>query len=122
MQVDPVIARSPISVGADGQALAVLPRLAAGRPLVIDYYASHHRGVTVGDVTVAFRTELSEPRYVDIEPIAGVRVLVERHLIPLLAEGATLRWHRRLLRGSLGVSLRRPESWIDFLDSHPAHR
>lgn len=122
MQVDPVIARSPITVGADRQALAVLPGLAAGRPLVIDSYASHHRGVTVGDVTVTFRNDLAEPRYVDIEPIAGVRVVVELHLIPLLAEGATLRWRRRLLRRSLSVSRRRPELSIDFLDSHPARR
>ena len=122
MLVDPVIARSPVVVLADADAAAVLCRRAGGRALVIDYYANRSRGVTVGDVTVAFRSELSEPRYVDIEPIGGVRVVVERHLVPLLAEGATLRLHRGLLGRSLGVSLLRPESWVDFLDSHPHRR
>jgi hypothetical protein len=52
--VDPVVARASIVIGSDSAVLATLPQAAAGRPLVIDYFASQHRGVTVGDLTVGF--------------------------------------------------------------------
>lgn len=98
-----------------------LPSLSAGRPLVIDYYASRLRGMPTGDVTVRFGEPAHEPCYIELEPIDGVTVLAERHLVGLL-EGATLRqagppWHRHA-----AISLAQPEDWIDFLDRHPARR
>jgi hypothetical protein len=98
-----------------------LQALAAGRPLVIDYYASRLRGVATGDLVVWFGEPPPEPCYVELEPIDDVLFLAERHLVAIL-EGATLReagppWHRHL-----AVSLARPEDWIDFLDRHPTRR
>ena len=122
MQVDPVIAMSPIEIGLAGDVGRVLPSLPGGRPLVIDYFASRHAGLTVGDITVAFADAPLEPRYVEIMPVAGVRVLVERHLLGLLADGATLAWAPHLLGRHLSIHLDRPERWLAFLESHPRSR
>lgn len=98
-----------------------LESLSAGRPLVIDYYSSPFRGITTGDLVVWFGEPASEPRYIELDPIDGVAILAERHLIELL-DGATLRasgppWHHHP-----AISLARPEDWIDFLDRHPVRR
>ena len=122
MQLDPVIATSPIEIGLAGDVARVLPSLAGGRPLVIDYFASRHGGLTVGDITVRFADAPLEPCYVEILPVRGVRVLVERHLIGLLADGASLAWAPHLLGRHLAIRLTRPERWIAFLESHPWNR
>lgn len=122
MDVDPVIATSPIELGMAGDIGRVLPSLAGGRPLVIDYFASRHGGLTVGDITVRFADAPLEPRYVEILPVAGVRILVERHLIGLLADGASLVWAPHLIGRHLAIRLARPERWIAFLESHPRNR
>jgi hypothetical protein len=122
MRIDPVIARSPIQIAASPDLAAQLSARARGRPLVIDYFSSRYHGLSVGDLTVEFATRSLEPRYVEIEPIEGTRVLAERHLIDLLADGATLTVRRRFLRRRFDVSLARPERWLEFLDSHPSRR
>lgn len=118
VMIDPVIGRAAIRLtlapGLEGN----LARLAAGRLLVIDYYASRLRRVSFGDLIVWFGGPAAEPCYVELEPINGVTVLAERHLVELL-DGATLReagppWQRHP-----AISLARPEAWIDFLDRHP---
>ena len=76
---------------------AAIAEIARGRRLVIDFKVSPCHGVPVGDPTVQFRTDGLEPRYVEIEAISGVRILVERHLIERVAGGARLEWHRGLL-------------------------
>ena len=68
---------------------AAWPGLAGGRSLVIDYYASVHRGLTVGDLTVRLGDPDSERRYMELEPLERVTVLAERSLLELL-DGATL--------------------------------
>jgi hypothetical protein len=105
----PVIAMSPIQLEADDDVVTKLGDLAAGRPLVIDFSVTSVRGVTVGDLTLVFGTEHLRPGDVELAPVAGVRVLVDPHLLELLAEGARLRWRRGLLRRHLVVSLARPE-------------
>lgn len=122
MHVDPVIATSPIKIGTAGDMGRVLPTLAGGRPLVIDYFASRHGGLTVGDITVRFADAPLEPCYVEIVPVAGVRILVERHLIGLLADGASLAWAPHLMGRHLAIRFARPEGWITFLESHPRNR
>jgi hypothetical protein len=117
--VDPVVTMSPIEIDVDDEVVRELAAKADGRPLVIDYFSNRHGALTVGDFTVGFRDEALEPRYAEILPIAGVRTLVERHLIELIRQGATLQRRHGLLGGSLTVCLARPEHWIEFLERHP---
>ena len=117
--VDPVIAVSPIHIDVDDEVARDLVAIARGRPLVVDYFANRHGALTVGDLTVGFANEPLEPRYVEIHQIAGVRTLVERHLIKLIRHGATLRRKHPLLGGGLTVCLAQPEQWIEFLERHP---
>jgi len=88
---------------------------------VIDYYASVHRGLTVGDLTVRFGDPAAEPRYVQLEPLEGVTVLAERSLLHLLL-GALLHEAGLHFARHLAISLARPEMWIEFLDQHPSPR
>jgi hypothetical protein len=122
MYADPVIAVSPISLSVDVDVAAELAALAGSRPLVVDFKVSCCRGVPVGDLTVEFGSDDLDPRYVEVQSVTGVRILIERHLVELLAEGARLHWHRGLLGRALGLSLVRPEQWFDFLDAHPSRR
>jgi hypothetical protein len=99
-----------------------LPALAGGRPLVIDYFASRHAGLTVGDITVGFADAPREPSYIEILPVVGVRILAEGHLIGLLADGAALARAPHLTGRHMAIRLDRPERWIAFLESHPRNR
>jgi hypothetical protein len=121
MAVDPVVGRSPIELNVEASLRGRLGRLATTRPLVIDYYASLQRGLTVGDLTVRFGLPSTEPRYVELEALEGVTVIAERSLLGLL-EGATLREAGLPFARHLAISLLRPERWIEFLDHHPAPR
>jgi hypothetical protein len=119
--VERVIGRAAVRLYVASALRERLTALAAGRPMVIDYYASRFRGVATGDLSVWFGEPAAEPCYVELEPIDDVIVLAERHLVDLL-EGATLReagppWHRHP-----AISLARPEDWIDFLDRNPIRR
>jgi hypothetical protein len=90
---------------------------------VVDYRVSPLRGIAVGDLTVSFASGQLKPRYVEIEPIGGVPVLIERHLVGLLASGAGLRCQSRPWGHVMSLSLVQPERWVAFLESHPGrHR
>lgn len=121
MIVEPVIGRARVRLALAPTMRGRLASLSAGRPLVIDYYTSHLRGVVTGDLILWFGEPGPEPCYVELEPIEGVAILTQRHLVGLL-EAATLReagppWHRHP-----AISLAPPEAWIDFLDRHPSRR
>jgi hypothetical protein len=88
--VEPVIGRAAVRLNMSPALRERLAALAAGRPLVIDYYASRLRGVATGDLIVWFGEPAAEPCYLELEPIDGVVILVERHLVEIL-ERATLR-------------------------------
>lgn len=120
--VDPVVARSPIELAVDATLKSRLFGLAAGRPLVIDFYTSRHGAITVGDITVCFGIGPLEPRYVELEPLEGVQVLAELHLVPLIADGATLRLAWFPFARHLDLSLSHPERWIEFLERQPTRR
>lgn len=117
--VAPIVGTSPIELGVDPDLRTLLPGWAAGRPLVIDYFASRRCSVTVGDLTAQFASGQLEARYIELLPIGPVRVVAERALLALLAEGASLHRAGPPFLHRLGVSLATPEHWIDFLDCHP---
>jgi hypothetical protein len=101
-----------------------LAAMAAGRSIVIDHYASRRCGATIGDLRVGLRAwagQDGDDRMVELEPIAGIRVLAEARLVELLNE-ARLRVGRALSRSQLWIDLDRPERWLAFLDAHPEPR
>ena len=120
--VDRIVGTSPIELGVDADLRARLAEWAAGRPLVIDWFATRRCNVTVGDLTVRFPSAPLEPRYIELLPIGPVRVVAERSLLPLLAEGASLHRAGPPFLHHIGVGLAHPEDWIDFLDCHPSRQ
>lgn len=121
MIVEPVIGRAAVRLALRPALRDRLASLAAGRPLVIDDYASRLRGVATGDLIAWFGEPAPERYYVELEPIDDVAVLAERHLVDLLERAtvheAGLPWHRHL-----AIALARPELWMDFLERHPSRR
>ena len=79
------------------------------------------RGLTVGDLTVQLGDPDPKPRYMELEPLEGVKVLAERSLLELLP-GATLHETGLPVARHLAISLDRPERWIEFLEHHPGRR
>jgi hypothetical protein len=96
--------------------------LAAGRPLVIDHFASRRCGITIGDLRARFGADLGDTRVDEAEPIGKVPVLIERELVALLGAGSSLRMVGPGFAPRLAVALDRPEAWLDFLHSHPHTR
>jgi len=104
--------------------IAIAPRLrdqlatmAAGRVLVIDYFAGARCGPVVGDLTATFRPEPTEGGYVQLATVDGVRVFAEGRLIALFADAgpgldvAGIWFGRHVV-----VTLQRPERWLAFLE------
>jgi hypothetical protein len=113
----PVIPRSQISVGLDPSLRASLGMFAAGRMLVLDYFASRRCSVVIGDLTCGLRAALPIGDFVELTPIEGVRLFVERRLLAILGEaGPSLRMAGPPFARHLAVKLEQPERWIDFLD------
>ena len=120
MTADPamVVPRSRLSIGVEPALRAQLARLAAGRTLVIDYFASQRCGVVIGDLTGRFDTEPLGPGYTELASIEGVRVFVESRLRSTLeVAGPTIRLGGPPFARHLAVELHEPEPWIEFLES-----
>ena len=121
--LDPVVAASSLRLDVDPNLREQVGHLARGRPLIIDYYAVPLRGIRVGDMTARFASRPLEPRYVELRPVDGVRVLAHHLLLELLTDGgATLRLSGIGPFRHVAVTLPRPERWIDFLERCPARR
>ncbi len=111
-------------VGRSGPTFAVDPRLrgrlaalAAGRILVIGYFASSRCGVVVGDLDVSWRTTEHGAGYMTLEPIEGVPIRVDRRLLDVLTRSAPELWPGGLLRRTTpSIRLALPEQWIAFLE------
>jgi len=119
MVADPgtVVPRSRVSLGIESTLRASLARWAAGRAVVIDYFASRRCGVVIGDLTGAFDDPPRGPAYLELASIEGVRIFVEARLLPVLDDaGATLRAAGPQFARHLAVELEVPERWIDFLE------
>ena len=116
-----VLGRAALRLRAVGAVRAPLRAAAAGRPLIIDFFAVRTRGPSIGDLIVGFDDGRIGPAFVEVAPVEGVPVLVERRLLPILARGATLvprpRWWP--FGSPIWIRLRHPEDWLGFLDSRP---
>ena len=112
-----VVPRSRLSIGVDPALRTRLAGLAAGRILVIDYFASRRCSVVIGDLTGTFEVRPPGPGYAELARIEGVRVFVESRLLPTLeVAGPTLRLGGPPFARHVAVGLEEPERWIDFLD------
>jgi hypothetical protein len=119
MTVDtgPVVPRSQISLGVGPTLRGSLARLANGRVMVIDYFASRRCSVVIGDLTVDFGDTPPGPGYVELASIERVRVFAESRLLAVLGDaGFTLRLGGPPFARHMSVELERPERWIDFLE------
>ncbi len=91
--------------------------MAAGRALVIDYFAGARCGSVVGDLTAKFGSVPAVDGYVQLATVDGVRFFAEQRLIGLFEGGgigldlAGPRFARHLV-----VTMQRPERWLDFLE------
>ncbi len=94
-----------------------LASLAAGRALVIDYFARARCGSVVGDLTAKFRPVPADDGYVQLATVDGVRLFAEKRLIGLFEDGGTgLDLAGPRLARHLVVTVQRPERWLDFLE------
>lgn len=112
-----MIPRDRINIGVATDLRATLRSVAAGRVIVIDYFASHRCGLTIGDLTARFHVAEPGPGYAELWTLEGVRLFARIHLLDLLAAaGVTLRWRGSWFARQLGLELDRPELWLDFLE------
>jgi hypothetical protein len=109
--------------------LRVAPELAArlraltqGRPIVIDHFASHRCGPTIGDLRVRIGADLETTPAVEAITPDGIRIVVERDIVAVLATGAELRRVGPPFARRLAIVLDNPETWLDFLHTHPHNR
>ena len=112
-----VISRSQVSLGVEPSLRDSLVRMANGRLIVIDYFASRRCSVVIGDLTGDFRDTPPGRGFVELSSVEGVRVFAESRLLAVLREaGSTLRLGGPPFVRHLAFDLDRPERWIDFLD------
>lgn len=94
-----------------------LAERADGRVLVIDAFRSWQCGTWIGDLTAEWWRSSPDDPFVAAPALEGVPVYVHRRLVRLLeTAGASVVRSRLPFFGGLGVTLDRPELWIDYLD------
>ena len=95
-----------------------LAALAAGRTLVIGYFASSRCGAVVGDFVVSWRRRSPGRGYVALSPVEGVPIHADRRLLDVLGRSGPLLWPGNLFhRGTPSIRLAVSELWIEFLES-----
>jgi hypothetical protein len=99
-----------------------LRTLAGDRPIVIDHFASHRCGPTIGDIRVRIGARIDDTGVIEATGPDGLRFVVERDIVDVLAGGAELRLAGPSFAPRLGIVLDRPETWLDFLHTHPHNR
>lgn len=111
-----IVPNTQLSIGIEPELRGDLAKRAAGRVLVINYWALRRCGVVTGDLTVRLTEREIEGPYVAVAPIEAVRIVVEERLLNVLElSGPTLRLMGPTFRRRLGIELARPELWLDFL-------
>jgi hypothetical protein len=119
------IPRSRLAIGLDPSLRGELARLAAGRAVVVDFFASRTcTSVWVGDLTAGWLQPGSvRPELVALAPIEGVDVFVDRRLVELLVDaGPSLRLAGPSFARHLAVRLEDAAAWLAFLETPAAHR
>ena len=119
------IPRSRLAIGLDPSLRGALARLAAGRAVVIDFFASRAcTSVWIGDLTAGWlQPGRVRPDLVALAPIEGVEVFVDRRLVDLLADaGPTLHLAGPVFVRHLAVRLEDAAAWLAFLETPAAHR
>jgi hypothetical protein len=112
-----VIPRSELSLGVEPSLRGRLAQLAAGRVLVVDYFASRRCSLTVGDLTADFSVAPPGDGFAALASIESVPVFVEGRLLAVLRDGVgTLGLAGPTFARHLAVRLERPERWLDFLE------
>jgi hypothetical protein len=112
-----VMPRSQISVGVEPALRIRLTELAAGRPLVLDWFGSRRCGIVIGDLTAKFRHQPPGQGYVELASIERVRVFAEESLLPVLRDAElTLRLGGPSFARHLAISLDPGSRWIEFLE------
>ncbi len=116
----------PISIGIEPALRGRLPAMAAGRTLLVDFFASRCcTSVWVGDLTVGW-LQRGEQRadLIALVPIDGVEAWADRRLERLLTSSVpTLCLGGPVFARHLAIHLDRPEDWLAFLDGpHARHR
>ena len=112
-----VIERSQLSIALDPRLRGRLAALAAGRVLVVGYFASSRCGSVVGDFALSWRIEAPGPGFLELAAIEGVSIYADRRLLDVLGRAAPeLRPGGVLRRGTPAVWLGNPERWIEFLE------
>ena len=112
-----VIPRSQVSVGLDPNLRPTLRELAAGRVLVVDYFASRGCSVVIGDLTCDLRSTPPATGFAELAPVEGVRLFVEMRLVPVVRNaGASLRLAGPPFARHLAVDLEAPDRWIELLE------
>jgi hypothetical protein len=97
--------------------------IAAGRIVVIDYLVTRPTpALPVAELSV--RLQRTPPRgTVTLATLEGVRCVADPRLEPVLREARpTLRPVAGAILGQLGIDLKRPLAWLDFLSSTAARR
>jgi hypothetical protein len=111
------VAHSQISLGVEPSLRGSLARLANGRLLVIDYFASRRCSVVVGDLTADFEETSPGREYVEVATVEGVRVFAEQRLLAVLGDtNSSLRLGGPPFARHLAINLDPPERWLDFLE------
>jgi hypothetical protein len=116
--MDIVLGRAALRLRATPAVQAALRAAAAGRPLIVDVFTVPTRGRAFGDLLLGFDTDRLGPRFVEVEPIGDVPVVVDRRLLAVLRRGARLHPRPRWLPiGSpFRLHLVHREDWLTFLD------
>jgi hypothetical protein len=109
--------RSEVGISIAPAVRDQLAAMAAGRALVIDYFAAARCGSVVGDLTATFSPVPADEAYVQVAAVEGVRVFAESRLLVLLEDGgAGIGLAGPRFARHLAVTLERPERWLDFLE------
>ena len=114
-------------MGLDPALRGRLAKLAAGRSIAIDWFASRSRctSVWIGDLTARWVEPGTpvEAGLVPLAPIDGVPVLAAANLLDLLATtGPSLRLSGPVFARHLAIDLVDLVAWFDFLETPLAHR
>src|SRR5258707_113779 len=83
------VPRSQISVGVEPTLRGSVARLAKGRVLVLDYFASRRCSVVIGDLTGDFEDAPPGRGYVELASIEGVRVFAASRLLGVLRDAGS---------------------------------